>query len=273
MKRIRDTAKVRAFRERYGPAAIVTGAAQGIGRAFAESLAARGLSVFMLDVRADAVDKAASEIASAYGTRTLPIVVDLARRDFLAPVLEILEGVRHEGGEHEVGLVICNAALGLEGPFLSESIENLHRAVDVNCQAALTLTHHFGQRLVDRGRGGLLLIASGTALQGSPGYANYAATKAFNLVLGESLWYELKDHGVDVLSFVPGPTNTPGLRRSMSGLEEGVEVGPIRLPSFTAEIAIEALGKRASAARQKSHANRLAARRRVAQKLVERGSR
>lgn len=113
-----------------------------------------------------------------------------------------------------------------------------------------------------------MLIASGTALQGSPGYANYAATKAFNLVLGESLWYELRDENVDVLSFVPGPTNTPGMRKSLPRLEEGVEVGPIRLPSKTAESAIEALGVRASAARERGHANRLAARRRAAEAFV-----
>ena len=170
--------------------------------------------------------------------------------------------------------MICNAAIGLEGPFLSETLENHRRAVDVNCQAALALTHHFGSEMVARGRGGLILIASGTALQGSPDYASYAATKAFNLVLGESLWYELKDRGVDVLSFVPGPTNTPGLRSSLPTLVEGVEVGPIRLPAVTAEAAIEALGKRASAARQKDHANRLAARRRAAERLqaVRRGA-
>ena len=79
--------------------------------------------------------------------------------------------------------------------------------------------HGFGAEMARRGRGGLILIASGTALQGSPRYANYAATKAFNLVLGESLWYEFREHGVDVLSFVPGPTNTPGLRRSVKGLK------------------------------------------------------
>ncbi len=115
-----------------------------------------------------------------------------------------------------------------------------------------------------RGRGGIILLASGTALQGSPRYANYAATKAFNLVLGESLWYEFKGHGVDVLSFVPGPTNTPGLRTSVKGLKEGVAVGPIRLPGETAEYAVAALGRAASASRQKDHAAQLAARRRRA---------
>jgi short-subunit dehydrogenase len=292
--RRRNTRKTRAFRERYGPAALVTGAAQGIGRAFADSLAARGIDVYLLDVQATEVVRAASEVSAEYGVRAIPMAIDLADRDFLTSVLAALEreagsGPNADGPARdeteappttppgvrpgsEIGLVVCNAAIGLEGPFLSETLESLQRSVDVNCQAALALSHHFGREMVERGRGGLLLIASGTALQGSPDYATYAATKAFNLVLGESLWYELKDRGVDVLSFVPGPTNTPGLRSSLPSLAEGVEVGPIRLPGVTAEAAIEALGKRASAARQRDHANRLAARRRAAERLLARRS-
>lgn len=256
--------KARDFRERYGPVALVTGAAQGIGRAFANSVAARGLSVLMIDVQEEALDAAAREVAATYEVSTWAVPTDLARRDFLGGVEAIVNRVGLE-----VGLVICNAAVGLEGPFLEAELDDLQRAVDVNCQAATALTHHFGRGMADRGRGGVILIASGTALQGSPGYANYAATKAFNLVLGESLWYELQPKGVDVLAFVPGPTNTPGMRKSMPELEEGVEIGPIQLPGATAEMAVDALGKKATAARERVHANRLASRRRAADEFVE----
>jgi hypothetical protein len=259
----RDTPKNRAFRERYGPTAIVTGAAQGIGRAFADAAAERGLNVLLLDVQEEAVREAATSVAAEFEVSTWAAPIDLARRDFLSGVTAIVARARIE-----VGLVICNAAIGLEGSFLDESLDDLHRAVDVNCHAAMTLTHHFGKEMAERRRGGLVLIASGTALQGSPRYANYAATKAFNLVLGESLWYEMKDHDVDVLSYVPGPTNTPGMRKSMPKLEEGVEVGPIRLPDVTAKGAMDALGKRASAARERVHTNRLASRRRAADEIV-----
>ena len=153
MKRKRETAKVRAFRARYGPAALVTGAAQGIGRAFAESLAARGLAVFMVDVQAEAVERAAAEVARDYAGKAIPIVADLAERSFLAQILAGLEAAPGAGEENEIGLVICNAAIGLEGPFLSESLELLHRAIEVNCHATMTLTHHFGKSLVARGRG------------------------------------------------------------------------------------------------------------------------
>lgn len=263
----RAPARDRAFRERYGPAALVTGAAQGIGLAFAEALAARGLPVFLIDVQAVEVVRAAEAIAERFGVPAWPIAVDLAHRSFLDDVTAAIE---READGTPVGLVVCNAAIGLEGPFIETPLEDLHRSVEVNCQAVLTLTHHFGGRMAARGRGGLLLIASGTALQGSPGFAGYAATKAFDLVLGESLHYELKESGVDVLAFVPGPTNTPGLRSSLPTLREGVEVGPIRLPGPTVEAALAALGKRASAARQRTHAARLAARRRAAEQAIAR---
>jgi len=250
----RDAAE---FRARYGPAALVTGAAQGIGRAFADALAARGLAVYLLDVQPEAVARAAEEVAAKFGVAAHPVVVDLSRRD-------CLEAIRAALPREEIGLVVCNAAIGQEGPYLEEPLAAIQRAIDVNCQAAAALAWGFGQDMARRGRGGIVLLASGTALQGSPRYASYAATKAFNLVLGESLWYELRDHGVDVLAFVPGPTNTPGLRRSVPGLKEGVAVGPIRLPAETAEAAVEALGRAASASREKPHAAQLAARRRRA---------
>jgi hypothetical protein len=253
----RGGASARRFRDRYGPAAIVTGAAQGIGRAFADAIAARGLAVYLVDVQAGPVAQAAQEVAAKFGVRAHPVVVDLSRRD-------CLERLRAVVPVDEIGLLVCNAAIGQEGPFLEESLEAIHRAIDVNCHAAAALTHGFGGEMARRGRGGVILLASGTALQGSPRYASYAATKAFNLVLGESLWYEFRDHGVDVLAFVPGPTNTPGLRRSLPSLKEGVAVGPIQLPGETAETAVRALGRAASASRQKDHAAQLAARRRRA---------
>ena len=250
------------FRDRYGPWALVTGAAQGIGRAFADALATRGLHVVLVDVQAQVIAAAAREIAALNGVETRNVAADLSDREFIAPVLSQLDDL-------EIGLVICNAAIGQQGPFLEEPLDELHRAIDLNCAAAVTLTRAFAPAMLERGRGGLILIASGTALQGSPNYANYAATKAFNLSLGESLHYELKEQGVDVLSYIPGPTNTPGLRSSLPGLKEGIEVGAIRLARPTAEAALKALGALATAARQPGHSRRLAARRRAAEHAIE----
>ncbi len=268
--RKRESAGLREFRERYGPAALVTGAAQGIGRAFAEGLAARGLALHLIDVQADAISETAAAIAEDFEVVARPIALDLAEDGFLE---ELLRALAEDEADTRIGLLICNAAIGLEGPFLEMSLDALQRAVDVNCRATMALCHAFGERMRMRGRGGIILIASGTALQGSPGFANYAATKAFDLSLGESLAFELEPLGIDVLSFVPGPTNTPGFRKSVPGLAEGERRGPIGLPAETAEAALAALGRRASAARERGHAQQLAARRRRAEAIVARNRR
>lgn len=235
-----------AFRAAYGPWALVTGAAQGIGRAFAEGLARRGLDLYLLDVQADATETAAREISEAFPVEARALAVDLSDRGFLTEVAQATAG-------SEIGLIVCNAALGQEGLFLEETADDLVRAIDINCAATVALTHHFAGPMVSRGRGGVLLVSSGTALHGSPTYSNYAATKAFNLVLGESLWHELHPRGVDVLAFVPGPTNTPGLRSSIPTLREGETLGKIELPETTAEVALTALGRGPSAAREDEH--------------------
>jgi short-subunit dehydrogenase len=75
----------------------------------------------------------------------------------------------------------------------------------LNCEALLTLTHHFAQRFVTQKRGGIILMSSMVAFQGVPYSANYAATKAYVQSLAEALAEELKPYGVDVLAAAPGP--------------------------------------------------------------------
>ena len=83
--------------------------------------------------------------------------------------------------------------------------------LDVNCRVPLVVVHALLPRLVARGRGGVVLLSSQSAMRGTALSAGYAATKAWNLVLAESLWDEVRDAGVDVMAVLPGTTRTPGL--------------------------------------------------------------
>lgn len=194
------------FRERYGPWAVVTGAAQGIGHAFAEALAARHLDLLMIDSQAEALARAAQHMRDRHRVCAEILEIDLAAPD-LAPRLE------PHLHDKDVGLLVCNAAHSEVGGFLASSLESKLRTLDVNCRAPLMLTSLLSRRLVARGRGGILLMSSLSGFQGSAFVGTYAASKAFNTVLGESLWAELLHHGVDVLVCAAGATSTPTFDR------------------------------------------------------------
>ncbi|MGE4651806.1 MAG: SDR family NAD(P)-dependent oxidoreductase [Myxococcota bacterium] len=228
------------FHERYGPWALITGAASGIGAEFARLLAERGLDLLLLDVDESALLAHVESLSRANAVEIVPLVADLSHEDFLSAVEPALEG-------RDLGLLICNAAVGSVGRFEEGDLADHTRAIDVNCRATLQLTHRLVPGLVERGHGGVILLASNAAFQGTPFVANYAATKAYNLVLGESLWYELAPRGVDVLAFAPGGTNTPSLRRGNPELREGEAPAGIMLPAPTAEAALGALGRAPSA--------------------------
>jgi short-subunit dehydrogenase len=195
------------FRERYGPWALVAGASEGIGAAFAEEIAARGLHLVLLARRIDPLEQLARELRAAHGVEVRTAPVDLGAPTVLDDVRRAVEGL-------EVGLLVYNAAFSLVGPFLDQPLADKLRVVDVNCRGPLVLADEIGRAMVRRGRGGIVLMSSLAASQGTALVATYAATKAFNLVLAEGLWDELREHGVDVLACRAGATRTPAFERS-----------------------------------------------------------
>jgi len=188
------------FHTRYGGWAVVAGASEGIGAAFAKQLAARGLHIVLVARRAEPLAELASWLEASYGVVTRVIALDLADADAAARLVAATADL-------DVGMLVCNAALARMAPFFETSVEDLGRMVDLNCRTPLLLTHAFGQKMQARGRGGVVLLSSLGALISTPFGATYAATKAFNAVLAESLYGE--NTVVDVVACVPGPTRTP----------------------------------------------------------------
>jgi short-subunit dehydrogenase len=132
------------------------------------------------------------------------------------------------------------------GLFLDKSLDDKQKMVAVNVQAPLILVHEFASMMEARKRGGIILLSSAAALRGSAYVSNYAATKAYNLILAEGLWDELREHGIDVLGFMPGITITPAFEQSKPNLERRMKVVPIMEAGPTVAEALEALGKRPS---------------------------
>ena len=190
------------FAARYGTWALVAGASEGLGAEFATQLAMQGLNLVLVARRADRLDELATQLAASYGAQVRTLALDLGHAD--AAVV-----ITTQTADIEVGLLVYNAARSVIGPFLERPLQDHLNELDVNCRAPVTLAHALGQRMVERGRGGIVLMSSLSATHGSPLIANYAATKAYNLVLAEGLWDELRAHGVDVLACCAGATTTP----------------------------------------------------------------
>jgi uncharacterized protein len=190
-------------RSRYGNWALVAGASEGIGRAFALALAADGLNVVLVARREGPLESLAAEIKSAHGVEVIVAPVDLAAVDVVAQI-------REATGEVEVGLLVYNACYSLIGEFLDTDLASKLLTLDVNCRGLVRLLDAYLPKMVSRGRGGVVIMSSMAGFQGSALVPTYAATKAFDTVLGESLWAELSSKGIDVLVCVAGATSTPG---------------------------------------------------------------
>ncbi|MFO7663633.1 MAG: SDR family NAD(P)-dependent oxidoreductase [Chloroflexota bacterium] len=189
------------FAARYGPWALVTGASSGIGREFARQVAARGLNVVLVARRAERLAELEAELTARYNIQALTVPVDLCFDDFLDPIRMATDGL-------PIGLLINAAGFSRTGPFLDMDRDEMLRMLNLNCRAPVVLAHEFGPAIRARGRGGLIFVTSVTGFVATPLWSLYAATKAFDLLLGEGLAAELRADGVDVLALAPGTTRT-----------------------------------------------------------------
>jgi len=219
------------FAARYGPWAVVAGASEGLGEAFAHGAAARGLNLLLLARRRDALEAVAAEVRRRHGVEARAAVVDLAAADAAALAEEAARGL-------EVGLLVCNASYSPIGPLLDRTPDELQRALDVNCRSPVMLARAFAPAMAARGRGGLVVMSSLTAFQGTPWVTLYGATKSFGLALAEGLWFELRGTGVDVIACCAGATRTPAFVAAMPGGAPG-----LLEPGQVVEEALEALGR------------------------------
>jgi uncharacterized protein len=224
------------YLHRYGPWALVAGGSQGLGAAFAELCAGKGLNLLLIARRPGPLEDTAGVLRARYGVQVRTASVDLAAPDFLVQVEEAAAGL-------EIGLLICDAAHSHTGRFLAADLDTYLRVLDTNCRAPLALIHRFGGVMAGRGRGGIIVMSSLSAFWGSPYVAVYGATKAFLLNLSEALGKELGASGVDVTVCTAGPVLTPNYIASKPAGQ-----GPSALemqPRKVAEVALGALGRKA----------------------------
>lgn len=188
--------------------ALVTGASEGIGEAFAWNLANRGCDLVIVARRLDRLQRLASRLAAS-GTEAEPLAADLTNSRELAVV-----EARLESPERPIDLLVNNAGGASElGPFLDLDLEVLCKDAYLNALTVLRLTRVAAGAMAGRGGGSILNVSAGVAFYPLPGAAAYGASKAFVNSLSEALSYELRDSGVRVSAVCPGFTRTGAQRR------------------------------------------------------------
>jgi short-subunit dehydrogenase len=219
--------RVHDFAMQYGPWTLVTGAAQGVGLAFTQSLLSRGCSVVLVDRSPEVVD-----VAAELGKQARAVVADLAERDWL-------DEVAVATADLEIGLAVANAAVSFVGPFLEQPAASRAATVLVNCLATTDLAAWALPPMVARGRGGFVVTSSGSALAGTAAVASYSASKAYVLNLAEAIGWELGGTGVDCLAVVAPAMDTPGWRSHP--VDESKLPQPVSDPRHVVDLALDHL--------------------------------
>jgi short-subunit dehydrogenase len=203
------------FTDRYGPAALVTGASSGIGKAFAQVLAAKGFDLAITARRVDRLDELAAQLRKDHGVEVRVIEADLTLASAPRQLLDATADL-------DIGLVVSNAGFGLKGEHASNDPAAMTDMLMVNCNVPMQLAHGFTPRLRARGKGGIVFTSSIEGLMGCPYSTAYSATKALVIALGEGLWAELKGDGIDVLTLCPGATE------SEAAGKQGIDIAQLR---------------------------------------------
>ena len=192
---MRETA--RDSRRSVPGTALVTGASSGIGEQFARQLAARGHDLVLVARRTERLAALAAELP----TEAKVVPCDLATDAAALPAQVAELGV-------EIELLVNNAGFGTFGRFWEIDPGRDAEMVRVNCEAVVSLSRAFVPGMVERGRGGVINVASVSSFQPLPYTAVYAASKAFVRSFTDALHAELAGTGVAVLAVNPGPVRT-----------------------------------------------------------------
>lgn len=206
--------------------ALVTGASQGIGAAFARRLAARGHDLVLVARNADAMHALAGELES--GGRSVEVLpADLTDTAQLAQV----EARLADDSSSAVDLLVNNAGFGTTGTFHDLGVDRLTDEITLNVTALMRLSHAALPGMVARKGGGIINISSIAGFQPTPRTSTYGATKAFVTSFSIALHAEYRSQGVNVLCVAPGATRTEWQERA--GFDES------SIPSFAWQTADE----------------------------------
>ncbi len=193
----------RIWETRDGRRALITGASAGLGEAFAHLLAEEGWDLALVARREGELHRVAGVLRARHGVEVHVLPADLSRPGSDAPLADRLAA---KGFAPDV--LINNAGFGLVGRAVELPLERQLEMIDLNLRAAVALSLRFLPAMAERGRGGVLNVASLAAFMPGPNMAAYFATKAALLSFSEALAEEMAGSGITVSAFCPGPVRT-----------------------------------------------------------------
>lgn len=199
--------------------ALVTGATAGIGRQFAEQLAAKGVDLVLVARDEARLAAVAGELSGRHGVAVEVLPADLSDRVQLERVAERLRDTARP-----VDLLVNNAGYSLGSRFVDSPVEAEEQLLDVLVRAVLVLSHAAATTMVGRGRGQVINVSSVAGITAS---GTYAAAKSYVTTFTESLSGQLAGTGVQVMALLPGYVRTEFHERA--GIDKGARSGPFWL--------------------------------------------
>lgn len=207
---------------------LITGGSRGIGRATAQRFLEEGARVFICGLESDEVEATVRELAGFGWIQG--IACDVSREDDVARLAD--EAERALNG---IDILIDNAGIAWEEPFLEMKVENWDRILDVNLRGMFMVAQAVARKMVARGKGGAMVLMSSTSgLLGEDKYAHYDASKGGVLLLAKTMAIELGKHGIRVNALCPGYILTP--------LAESID-SPEFIKAYTEKILLKRVGR------------------------------
>lgn len=227
------------WKEKYGKTALITGATGGLGSEFAYQLAEKGMDLVLVARRTEKLIEIKASLESKFKIQVHLVGLDLTEKGAIQKL-----GTEAKEKKWEIGLLVNNAGFGTYGIFPELDLEKELNMVDLNVRVPLELTGIFVSDMVKRKKGGIIFLGSVGSYQPTPFFANYSATKAWNLMFGEALYGELKPKGIDVICLTPGYTRTEF--QSVAGNKDQKPLAGWSEPKDVVGRALRFLGKKPS---------------------------
>ncbi|MGQ1787130.1 MULTISPECIES: SDR family NAD(P)-dependent oxidoreductase [unclassified Saccharicrinis] len=220
--------------------AIITGATSGIGTKFAKTLAKQGWDLIITGRRKSRLTRLSQEISNQYGVQVQPVIADFSNQEDLNHFLDIIDQSTN------IELLVNNAGFGSIGDFFESNYTNQQQMLDVHVTATTKIVYRAVPKMVKKGKGGIINVASLSAFYPGPNSYFYCSSKAFLVSFSECLHIDLAQKNIKVQALCPGFTNTEfhsrqGISHSDSYLKRKLFW---KSPQQVVDKSLKSLGKR-----------------------------